>query len=111
MVMNKKSFNVDVAEELSDLFSVQIGQRGYAKYRAIEAALRAFMALPAAVQVQLMNIETKDVYTLLVNGLVNAEVTRSLASLSSGQKALILEAVKSIKLKGSGKHKFSSEPI
>jgi len=52
MAMHNKSFNVDVNENLSDEFSNQISERGYTKYRAIEGALRAFMALSPAEQVQ-----------------------------------------------------------
>jgi len=53
--MHNKSFNVDVNENLSDEFSNQISERGYTKYRAIEGALRAFMALSPAEQVQWMS--------------------------------------------------------
>jgi len=54
MAMHKKSFNVDVDEELSDGFSAQVDKRGYTKYRAIEGALRAFMSLPPEEQVKWM---------------------------------------------------------
>jgi hypothetical protein len=55
MAMHKKSFNIDVNENLSDEFSAQVTKRGYTKYRAIEGALRAFMALSPAEQVKWMS--------------------------------------------------------
>lgn len=51
----QKNFNVNIDETLSDAFSAQVEQRGYTKYRAIEGALRGFMALSAENQVRLIS--------------------------------------------------------
>ena len=81
MVMNKKSFNVDVSDEVSELFTAQTSGRGYTKYKAIEGALRAYMALPREIQVLLNEGNTKDVYAMLVEGLVDREILKRLAEL------------------------------
>lgn len=59
----QKNFNVNIAAQLSDEFSTHVEQRGYTKYRAIEGALRGFMALSAEDQVRLIsgNLVTENV--------------------------------------------------
>lgn len=59
MANERKAFTVEVNSDLSKQFSAQTEQRGYFKYRAIEGALRAFMALPAEEQVSLMFADTE----------------------------------------------------
>lgn len=55
MGTQQKNFNVNIDAQLSDGFSAQVEQRGYTKYRAIEGALRGFMALSAEDQVRLIS--------------------------------------------------------
>jgi len=57
MAMHKNAFTVDVETELSEEFSNQVDERAYTKYRAIEGALRLFMALDPSWQVALMGTE------------------------------------------------------
>ena len=94
MVVQKRSFNVDVGEKLSDAFSAQVNDRGYTKYRAIEGALRAFMALPAELQVQLMSNDIQDVSKVLVEHLLDAETLKFLESLSPKSRQMTLEKLK-----------------
>jgi len=53
--IGQKNFNVYVDEKVANAFSEQIDERGYTKYRAVEGALRAFIAIPPEVQVELMS--------------------------------------------------------
>ena len=55
MAKSKKPMNVDMDGEIYDDFAELVEKAGYLKYRAVEAAFRAFMALPADVQVALMS--------------------------------------------------------
>lgn len=63
--MHKKTFTVDVDEELSEAFSKQVDERGYTKYRALEGSIRAFMAIPADIQVKLMSNTKKNIAELI----------------------------------------------
>jgi len=53
--IGQKNFNVYVDEIVADDFSDYIDKSGYTKYRAVEAALRAFMSIPPEAQVALMS--------------------------------------------------------
>ena len=97
MAMHKKSFNVDIDEKLSDEFTAQIDKRGYTKYRAIEGALRAFMALPLEIQGKLITNDIGDIYSMLVRSLVDAEIQKHLDDLGPGKEkflALLKQATK-----------------
>lgn len=65
MTMHKKTFTVDVDEELSEAFSAQVDERGYTKYRALEGAIRAFIVIPAEIQVKLMSNTKENIAELL----------------------------------------------
>ena len=87
----QKNFNVNVSEKLSDAFSAQVDERGYTKYRAVEGALRAFIALPAELQVQLIsNAKSEsDVYAMLVRGLVETEIAKHLDDLGPAKEKFL----------------------
>jgi len=73
--------NVNIDAALYDSFSEQTDERGQTKYRAVEGALRAFIALPAEVQTQLISDREKDTYSILVQGLVDSEIQKHLDKL------------------------------
>jgi len=78
----QKNFNVNVNVEVADEFSEQTEQRGYTKYRAVEGALRAFIAMPAELQVRLISAGSQDeVYQLLIENLLKAEISKHLEKL------------------------------
>lgn len=52
----KVPFNQDINEVIASSFAEQIEERGYIKYRAVEAALRIFMSSSPEEQVRLMSI-------------------------------------------------------
>jgi len=66
MGMHKKSFSVDVDDGVSDAFSSQVADRGYTKYRAVEGALRAFIAMPPEAQVAFMS-DAENAQKILLN--------------------------------------------
>ena len=101
--MHKKSFNVDVSDAVSDEFSAQVDERGYTKYRAVEGALRVFMALPADIQVKLMSNGIEDIVNLLTEALLDAEIMRFLGSLPPQQRQTLLQDVKQARVKVSRK--------
>ena len=99
MAMHKKSFNVDIDDKLSDRFSAQVEERGYTKYRAIEGALRAFIAMPAELQVQLMGNQISDVLQLMKEKLLDADLIQRLEKLTPDQRdQLVLLAKKGAKI-------------
>jgi len=103
MAQHKKSFNVDVDSALSDAFSAQVDERGYTKYRAIEGALRAYMAMPTELQVRLISAtSTDDIYTMLVELLLEAEILHRLDGLGPA-KAQFLEMLSTAKARTSQK--------
>lgn len=94
MAMHKNSFNVDVDDVLSESFSTLCDERGYTKYRAIEGALRAFIALPDELQVALMKSQNSDVYELLVHNLRDIELHKILQALTPEQRMVLIESAK-----------------
>ncbi len=58
MAMHDKSFNVDIPPAVSQAFSEHVDQQGYTKWRAIMGAVKAYMALPADIQVFVNNPDT-----------------------------------------------------
>ena len=89
MPKSKKSFGAELAEELCDAFSEQIDKRGYKKLRAIEGALKAFMAMPKDLQVTLMSANEHNVHDLLVAGLLDAEIQVHLDKLGPAKKEFV----------------------
>ena len=101
--MGKIPFNQDIDEKTGQEFSAQAEERGYTKYRAVEGALRAFMALPSEVQVRLMSTNETDAYAILLHGLVDAELAKEIESLGPSKKeflALVRQAIAKVSRKG-----------
>lgn len=96
MAMHKKPFNVDVNDEISEAFSMLCDERGYTKYRALEGALRAFIALPDEIQVGLMKSKNCDVYKILIHGLRDIELTKNLKALTPEQTQVLIETSKEL---------------
>lgn len=96
MVMHKKTFTVDVDDALSEVFSTLCDERGYTKYRALEGAIRAFIALPDEIQVALMKSQNSDVYELLVHGLRDIELIKGLQALTPEQRLILIESSKEV---------------
>jgi hypothetical protein len=78
--MAKVPFNQDVDEGLAVSFNELVDERGYTKYRAVEAAVRAFVALPPDAQALLMANNCKP-YEIMVKSLLSAEVDKHLDEL------------------------------
>lgn len=60
----QKNFSGNINEPLSDKFTQQAEDRGYTKYRAIEGALRCWLALPSDIQVKLMELKNSELLTM-----------------------------------------------
>ena len=101
-VEGQKNFSVNIGETLCDDFSEHIDKNGYTKYRAIEGALRAFMAIPPEAQVALMS-NTKNARDILIKVFGDAALEDDLQKLSPAQRnqilALAKEAAKTISRK------------
>ncbi len=87
MGMHKNAFTVDVNEELSNSFSSQVEERAYTKYRAIEGALRLFMALDPGRQVALMSPEGDKAAEDIVQGseTIQADLERNFVPVKTHQ--------------------------
>ena len=78
----KKMFSAEISEGIADEFLRHCENRRYLKWGAIEAALRCFMVLPPELQVAIMSAEENvNVYAILTEGLVDAEIVRELDQL------------------------------
>lgn len=77
----KKPFGSDITADLADEFLAYCEAHGHVKYRAVEAALRAFMALPVEAQVKLMSSTVTDIRTLLADALVSRQIDQNLVEL------------------------------
>jgi len=96
MSRKEKSFGISIEEKLSEAFSTLCYERGYTKYRAIEGALRAFIALPDELQVALMKGSNQDTYKLLVQGLRDIELIKGLQALTPEQRLILIESSKEV---------------
>jgi len=100
MVNERKSVGIDINVELSNAFSEQLEERGYIKYRAVEGAIRAFMALPPELQVEIMSKPNNDIYEILTVAFRDKDAQDFLSSLKPADRkkvlALAKEALKSV---------------
>ena len=79
---DQKNLNANINAEVFDAFETQKDKYGWNKYRAVEAALKAFMAMPAELQVRIISAEpSNNIYPLLIRGLVDAEIAKHLDNL------------------------------
>jgi len=95
--MSQKSFGVSIEEKLADEFTEWLAKHGVVKYRAIEGALRAFMVLPPELRNKLITNDVTDVYSLLVEGLVDQEIQKHLEKLGPAKNEflrLLKQAIK-----------------
>ena len=93
MAMHKKSFNVDVDDVLSEAFSAHVDKSGYTKYRAVEGALRAFMAIPPEAQVALMS-NSDNPKDILIKTFDDISLEEGLKELTPTQRVQILALAK-----------------
>lgn len=89
----QKNFNVNVDEKVADEFSEHVDKNGYTKYRAVEGALRAFMAIPSEAQVALMS-NSDNPKDILVSAFGDISLEKGLKELTSAQRAQILALAK-----------------
>lgn len=89
----KKTLNIFDAG-VFDAFTQLVEDKGYTQYRAAEGALRAFITLPDALQVALMEGNNRDVYKLLVHSLRDTELSKNLRALTPEQRMVLIEIAK-----------------
>ena len=101
----------DVPTQLADFLEQQRTERKQPKKEVIATAIKLWVGLPKETQAALLDeaVDIEKAQKILNQAILDAEVTRSLATLSSEQKALILEAVKLSKSKNPPKYKFRCE--
>ena len=92
MEKSKKPFTVDVGAELSEKFSAQVTRLGSLKGRAIEAAIKAFLALPEDAQTALMR--DGDANDILNKAFCQAQLEADLQSLPEAQRNQLLALAK-----------------
>jgi hypothetical protein len=83
MAKGRKSFTIELAEELYEQFGDFVEQRGWKKTIAVHGALRAFMQLPLEIQVMLMSNSVPDTHNLLEEHYRDRDIREFLGSLSS----------------------------
>jgi len=91
----KKTLNildVNVFNALTKL----VEDKGYTQYRAVEGAIRAFIALPDSLQVELMKSTNQDAYKILVHGLRDIELIKGLQALTPEQRLVLIESSKEV---------------
>lgn len=92
-INGQKNFSVNIDEKLCDDFSEHIDKNGYTKYRAIEGALRAFMAIPSEAQVALMS-NSDNPKDILVKTFGDVGLEQDLQKLTPAQRTQILALAK-----------------
>lgn len=99
----KKSFGAEISKEVAESFADYCDQRGWTKYRCLEASLRIFLSLPIELQAKLMSDNHEDVRSILVEGLLLAETADFLRLLAPEQRKELLVEAKRAKRKVSRK--------
>ena len=89
----KVAFNQDVDEAIAVKFASQVEERGQTKYRAVEGAIRAWLALPKVVQVDLMS-NNVNAQKLLMDTFQDMAITEYLEKLSPAQRNQALALAK-----------------
>jgi len=95
----RKAFTVEIEPGLAQLFTKQVEERGYTKYRAIEGAIRVFTALPPDIQGKLIANSIEDIYPMLVHALVDSEIQQHLDSLGPAKDKFLALLTQGVKLK------------
>ena len=95
---------ISINEKLQEGFSKMVAERGMHKYRAVEAAIRAFMVLPKAAQVELM-AEDVDALKVLVDTFRDIALQEDLQRLSPEKQAQIISLAKEVAKQFSRKKK------
>ena len=80
---------ISINEQLAGEFSKLIEDSGYTKYRAVEAALRAFMGIPPEAQVALISNDV-DAKELLTRTFRDVGISEYLEGLSPERRSQIL---------------------
>ena len=99
-MVGKKIFSAELSEQILDEFTEYVADRGYVKYRCVEAAMRVFMALPSEAQVHLMRDSSGlgDVKQYVTEKLLDAALVQLLSELSPQDRlSLIGDAKKTSK--------------
>ena len=103
MGQHETAFNVDIADDLANKFSTLAEKLAMHKYRVIEGAVKAFLVLPADIQVAIITAdEETDIHTILVEGLLETEILTELDRLGPAKEkflALLRQAIDSGDLK------------
>ena len=106
MVMaNKKTFSTEMSGAILDEFNSYVVQHGYVKYRAVEAAMKAFMAFPPDVQSALMqeSKNQKGILNLIANGIIDKQILSQITHLLPEQKGHLFQEIKQLRAKVSRK--------
>ncbi|MHC4083890.1 MAG: hypothetical protein ACYSWZ_02940 [Planctomycetota bacterium] len=93
---------IEIEKKLSDELAKQVEERGQTKYRAVEGAIRAWLALPKVVQVDLMS-KNVNAHQLLMDTFQNIALQEYLEKLNPAQRNLLLATVKELGEKFSNK--------
>ncbi len=76
-----KNLQAEVDAKVKDAFSKQCKQRGQVQHDAVTGALRVWLALPHAVQSELISRPPRNVYEFLIDRLVNVQISKRLDEL------------------------------
>lgn len=100
----KKSFNVEIWVDLADEFEDFRVKSGFTKWQVLTGALRAYMSLPADVQVALNapDLTVDAAGKLIVDKICDLERIRLLGKLDPAQVAYLQEITKEVTERLSG---------
>jgi len=90
MAIHRKPFNVDIDEGIAESFQKFIDSTGLSKYRVLQAAIRAYLALPPDLQLRLTNPDTDDIYAILVRSIIERETQKHLEELGPAKEEFLL---------------------
>ena len=101
----KKILSSEMTASILDAFTDYVSGHGQVKYRAMEAGMKAFMALPANTQKMLMreDFSQDKVRALLVGDLLDDETVKELSLLSPEDRLDVMKKAAKISKKVSRK--------
>ena len=102
MATIRKGFGAEIDEKVCAAFDAQMLERKGKKWEKVETSLKIWLSLPETLQAKLLTANQDNIYNVLVNGLVDAEIEAHLEALGPIKNEL-LRLLREAKVKASRK--------
>lgn len=95
---NEKPLNAAINKKLFERFETQRKKRAQTKKLSVEWAIRTWMSLPAEIQASIIDRNSKDILSFLVEKLLDVQILKLLESVPAEERSVLIEQVISGKI-------------